>query len=326
MKRVVYGSLSVSLLLFLILYFGGTYIGVALFSRPIYVLPPSTERLARDAFYIMDKHGIFAKENNFKKDIPELMDEVKGAENFEQIIPIINQASKLAGGEHSSYITIDESFGNKYFNENLQTFPKVSNEDGIVTLSLPPFKSSQDSHAEKYVSMALAAFENSNIKGIILDLQGNTGGSMGPMLAAVSSLITDGKVFSYVTNEGEYPYNLQDKVWSYRGKKIFETPSDRKLQDVPVGVLINEQTASAAEATLIALKSNPNVKIFGKPTAGLATGVAIWPLYKGHALAIAGTKTRDIHGNLYGEDPIPPDLVTDEPAKEALAWIKTNFK
>lgn len=327
MKRLIGGILTTLLLAFLILHFFGTYIGIAFFSRPIYVLPPSTERLAHDAFYILDKYGVYAAENNFEKKIPKFMEEVEGVKNFDKVVPIIDRASKLAGGAHSHYTELDESFDNQYFNENLQTFPIISEQEGVVRLTLPTFKSSQSRKAKKYVSLALHAFKNkSDIKGIILDLQGNSGGEIEPMLDAVTSLIPDGKSFYYISNKGKEPYVLDDKVWSYQGKKIFEAHSKQKLLNIPIGVLVNKQTASAAEITMIALKSNPNVKIFGEQTAGFATGVAIFPIYKQHALAIAGTKIQDVYGRMYAEEPISPDVMTDEPSKDALIWINTFYE
>ncbi|WCG06126.1 S41 family peptidase (plasmid) [Vagococcus lutrae] len=44
-------------------------------------------------------------------------------------------------------------------------------------------------------------FNAKNIQGVIIDLRGNHGGDMRPMLGAISPFLHDGKVLSFVSKQ-----------------------------------------------------------------------------------------------------------------------------
>lgn len=80
---------------------------------------------------------------------------------------------------------------------------------------------------------------------------------------------------------------------------------------------------SAAEATLIAFLGMPNVRTFGAPTAGLATGNEAIDLSDGAVLVLTAVREADRTGRLYGNEPIPPHQPVP-PGEDALA-AATNW-
>ena len=95
---------------------------------------------------------------------------------------MLNEAIKEAGGDHSAIIEVQEDKA-PLFNPALLTFPRILAEDNIVTLILPSFPASDEENVHTYVTTALEQLSKiSDPKGVIIDLRGNTGGNMMPML------------------------------------------------------------------------------------------------------------------------------------------------
>ena len=83
-------------------------------------------------------------------------------------------------------------------------------------------------------------------------------------------------------------------------------------------------TASSGEFTALALKSNPNVKIFGENSAGYTSVNQSFPLYSGTTINLTIGGIKDITNKDYLNTPIIPDVSTNEPYKLASQWISTQ--
>ncbi|WP_370417078.1 S41 family peptidase [Streptomyces sp. QH1-20] len=86
----------------------------------------------------------------------------------------------------------------------------------------------------------------------------------------------------------------------------------------PIAILTDARTMSAAEATLISFLGLPNVRTFGAPTAGLATGNEAIDLSDGAVLVLTAVREADRTGRLYGNEPIAPHQPVP-PGEDALA-------
>lgn len=102
-------------------------------------------------------------------------------------------------------------------------------------------------------------------------------------------------------------------------------PYQLTAPDIRVAVLIDGRTMSAAEATLIAFLGKRNVRTFGEPTAGLATGNAAIELSDGAMLVLTAVREADRLGRVYGDAPIQPDEIvpTQDALTPAVAWLQT---
>lgn len=82
-------------------------------------------------------------------------------------------------------------------------------------------------------------------------------------------------------------------------------------------------TASSGEAVLLAFRGMENVRTFGSSTAGYASANMSFPLYGGARLVLTvGADVVPRTGEVFCEDPIPPEVLTDSPEQEAAAWIR----
>jgi carboxyl-terminal processing protease len=314
----------IPLLLFLcglIIALYGTQIGLSTINKPIYLYKPSTKRFAKDALYIMGTYGVYAKENHFDQMIPGFIEEIENKATYDDVLPLLNQAIKKAGGNHSSVIEIDENYTAPTFNASLLTFPRVIEDDGIATIILPPFLSGDEADVQQYIDTSIQALTKlARPKGVIIDLRRNTGGNMLAMLGACVPFLKDGKLFDFVAQDKTTPVRLNKNQLAYENINL-TVQNTVTFTDLPIAILTDNQTASSAEVLLIALKGQEDVQSFGEETAGYATGVTLVPLYGKYALSLAAAKIRGIDDTLYEEKPIRPDIVTSSPEEDAKKWI-----
>lgn len=167
-------------------------------------------------------------------------------------------------------------------------------------------------------------------KGWVVDLRGNTGGSMYPMLTVLAPLLGHGHLGSFVDAAGEVSgrWLLRDGVVYVDDEALSAAPHPYPLAEPepPVAVLIDGRTMSAGEATLIAFLGMPRVRTFGAPTAGLATGNAAIDLTDGAVLVLTVAREADRTGRLYGNAPIAPDRPTPGDADaltDAVVWLRS---
>lgn len=115
--------------------------------------------------------------------------------------------------------------------------------------------------------------------GWIVDLRGNGGGNMWPMLAGIGPLLGD-------TIVGQFSLGPSAERWFYRGgisgilrpdggldtaTRVSVAPVAPIGRDVPVAVLFDQGTGSSGEAVAIAFLGRPNLRTFGTLSAGYAT-------------------------------------------------------
>jgi carboxyl-terminal processing protease len=153
-------------------------------------------------------------------------------------------------------------------------------------------------------------------KGWIVDLRGNTGGNMWPMLAGIGPILGDGSVGSFVANDGNVNWFYQDGKTGTRNPAGLETVSltlqeEPLLQSpsmAPVAVLVDSSTASSAEAITIAFHGRPASRSFGSRTAGKSTAVQPFKLDDGAELYLTTAIDADRSGKAY-PDGFSPDQV-----------------
>ena len=99
--------------------------------------------------------------------------------------------------------------------------------------------------------------------------------------------------------------------------------------DAPVAVLTSGQTASAAEAILVAFLGRPDTRTFGEPTFGAPTAPAWQEMPDGAHMSVTQYLDQDRLGNTY-QDSIQPDQYMVnvstgdfDPVRDAAAdWLR----
>ena len=220
----------------------------------------------------------------------------------------------MAGGKHTFLKT--QSAVTEDATSTEWAMPTVTvDEDGIALIKLPPFSGNRD-EGVKYAQAVLEAVPDS-ISGAVIDLRDNTGGDMYPMIAAVHRFIPDDDILRFRTRKRtqwiQLPFVLQ-------GAGVTRMPRI----ECPVAILTNEWTASSGEATLLCFRGLDYARVFGSPTAGYASANQPFPLPDGSQLVLTTGCDVARTGEVFCDDPIDPDVLTETPLEEALEWIENQ--
>ncbi|MGE6333040.1 S41 family peptidase [Stenotrophomonas sp. NPDC077659] len=173
--------------------------------------------------------------------------------------------------------------------------------------------------------------DNGTRCGWIVDLRGNTGGSMWPMLLGVAPLLrvtagADETVGSFATADGPSPWQSTPSAVRLGARVIDDLGMpgySLKRTGAPVAVLTGPVTASSGEATALAFRGRARTRSFGEPTRGLSTANVMRPLVDGSSLLLTTSVMQDRNGRGDGRK-IAPDQHTRSDAATlaaAQAWL-----
>lgn len=177
---------------------------------------------------------------------------------------------------------------------SLTTARLVDVENGIGYVHLGFF---QTSTADE-LDTALDRLMLEGMRVLILDLRGNPGGSFEAALQVADRFIVSGVL---AATRGRSPGTTQ----------TYRTQDDRAVV-VPLVVLIDADTASAAEIVAAALRDHQRAKLVGQPTAGKGTIQYVYPL-RTASCGLRLTAARYLSPLLIALDgqPIQPDVPVD---------------
>jgi carboxyl-terminal processing protease len=192
---------------------------------------------------------------------------------------------------------------------------------------------------ETELQRIVADLDRSHPAGWVVDLRGNVGGNMWPMLAGIGPVLGEGDhLGEFFTADGHAVWRYRDGVASAvsdDGKEDRYPPVARapyKLTAAPrVAVLIDSLTASSGEAVAIAFRGRPHARFFGEHTRGLSTANEVFALSDGAAIWLTVGIDADRTGRKYidgfdpdqairGRDKILPDD-RDPVIQAALRWL-----
>jgi carboxyl-terminal processing protease len=146
----------------------------------------------------------------------------------------------------------------------------------------------------------LKDIQQQGMTGIILDLRDDPGGLLDESIGAASQFLSSGNVLEEKNAKGE----------------IKPVPRDSKYTatDLPMVVLINGGTASAAEITAGALQDAHRAKLVGETTFGTGTVLNEFRLSDGSALLLATEEWLTPDGRVIWHRGISPDVTVALPA------------
>jgi carboxyl-terminal processing protease len=160
-----------------------------------------------------------------------------------------------------------------------------------------------------------ADLQSQHPQGWIVDLRGNEGGNMWPMLAGIGFILGDGRAGAFIASDGSH------SSWYYRQGKAIEADKDgAETVDSavaqaplvlptlpPVAVLIDGGTASSGESMAISFAGRSNEKSFGTHSYGLSSANDAYPLSDGSTLFLNTAIDADRLDRKY-PDGIQPDV------------------
>lgn len=285
-----------------------------------YIAPPSTQKYVQIALDAMG-NGIYANGEEWEAKKASVLEEAKNRRDYADTYDLLNEALAVAGGKHSMLVVPEDGETDAASAE--QEIPTVTmDEQGIMYVKLPGFLGTDG--AQQYADTVVGYVKENpeRIKGVIVDLRDNTGGNLGPMVAALSPFLPDGELLSFRIMGSDRPVVLSEGTVTGGGSNL--TVEAVKVSEVPVAILQNEWTASSGEAALLAFRGLDYAKTFGEPTAGYCSCNMTYSLYDGAIMQLTVGSNVARTGQEFCEDPIVPDVESETPQESAKEWILGN--
>jgi C-terminal processing protease CtpA/Prc len=179
------------------------------------------------------------------------------------------------------------------------------------------------------VQGAIASADRDDLAGWIVDVRGNGGGNMWPMLAGVGPVLGEGRVGYFIDPAGA------ESFWEYRAGEALlhgtllqrvDRPYRLRRGSPRVAVLIDNGTVSSGEAVVVSFQRRPDTRFFGTATCGLSTANQQFEMSDGASLLLTVSVMADRTKFLYGGPIAPDEEVTDprEAEQRAVAWLHTR--
>lgn len=119
----------------------------------------------------------------------------------------------------------------------------------------------------------LKEFQNSNVKGVIIDLRDNPGGEDEMAAKMAGCFVSEDKLYEYASY-----YNRNTKRFEINYGEDYTIKPAEPIYKGKVAILINNKTTSSGEGLPLALKGLPNVKIVGFTSTNGSFGVVSSPI------------------------------------------------
>ncbi len=145
------------------------------------------------------------------------------------------------------------------------------------------------------VREAVSQLESQGAKSLVLDLRDNGGGYVSQATKIVSAFVDEGTLMNV----------------KYLHGTDTEQVSGAKITDLPLVVLVNENSASASEIVASSLKDNGRATIVGTVTYGKGTVQDLVPLSFGGAIKYTVAEYLGANGETINEVGVQPDEVVE---------------
>ena len=169
-------------------------------------------------------------------------------------------------------------------------------ENNVGYISIADFDSNVDDEFRQHMT----TLQEQGAKGFIFDVRNNPGGYVSVMHEMLDGLLPEGPVITMVDKAGE------------------EMPltSDADMLEMPMVVVTNEYSVSAAEFFAAALQEYDMATVVGTKTSGKGYSQQTFKLSDGSSVHISTTRYYTPKGNSLAETGVTPDLVVELPLED----------
>ncbi|MBK7878210.1 MAG: hypothetical protein IPJ77_21350 [Planctomycetes bacterium] len=185
-------------------------------------------------------------------------------------------------------------------------------DGGVGYLELPGVVSGPKAATyDDAVHEVLGRIDDGTLRGCIVDLRRNTGGTLWPMLAGIGPLAGAGKLGAFVSahSGAVMSYDAELGAAKSEGYELARVDKPHPLRDtLPVAVLTGPLTTHLGEAVVVAFAGRAHTRRFGEGTRGMPIGNTSIKLADGALLVLTVTVDADRNGTRY-DTVIPPDEV-----------------
>ncbi|MEM6842653.1 MAG: S41 family peptidase [Bacteroidota bacterium] len=289
------------------------------------------EEFLNEILDIMEENSINRNTIDWSSFREEVFEVAADAQTKEDTYAAIRRALALLNDNHSFYIKDD---GGSIFAGTI----RCNGREGSKPTNLPdsigyvrvtsfsgPSSSSKALVFAQKIQDQIIAEDKPELVGWVVDLRGNGGGNMWPMLAGIGPVLGEGVSGHFIGPDGgEDSWGYSNGASVANGSSVTQLPDPYKLisPNPKVAVLLNNGIASSGEAIAISFVGRENTRSFGTATCGLSTSNVQYTLSDNTTLLLTTAYMADRDKNTYGV-PIEPDVeVADsEMVETALLWL-----
>jgi len=184
---------------------------------------------------------------------------------------------------------------------------RARTDNGIVEIELSSFNQGT-ARAVREAIIRMARQTPGGVKGVVLDLRDNPGGLLDQAVAVADIFIDHGRIISTRGRHAE-------------SNQIFDATPGRLLGGVPMVVLVNGRSASAAEIVAVALRDSGRAVIVGSSSYGKGTVQTIVRLPNNGELIITWARIYAPSGQTLDHQGIVPAVCTNDRARGGLTAL-----
>jgi carboxyl-terminal processing protease len=178
----------------------------------------------------------------------------------------------------------------------IPTTVSYERQGDIAVIKLMSFNTATTETLRKTVERARSEI-GPVLAGIVLDMRGNRGGLLDQALTVSEEFIGEGMVFA---TQGRHPDS----------RRTYLSESGRKAVDVPIVVLLNGMSASAAEIVAAALQDRGRAAVVGTTSYGKGTVQTVMRLPNEGELVLTWSRLLAPSGYTWNELGILPNVCT----------------
>ena len=212
----------------------------------------------------------------------------------------LSSAVALIKGEKGTSVHLDAVRDDAAFSVDVvrdeikaQTVEYEMRENQIGYLSVSQF---EDVTTQQYKD-ALQVLEDEGMQALVIDLRDNPGGVLDEACNMADMILPEGIITYTETKSG----------------KRTDYNSDAENLDIPIVILINENSASASEVFTGALKDYGKATVVGKKSYGKGIVQSVLPFYDGSGMSLTVAKYYTPNGTCIHGIGIEPDVEVDMP-------------
>nr|WP_235985031.1 S41 family peptidase [Acinetobacter baretiae] len=161
----------------------------------------------------------------------------------------------------------------------------------VLIIKVPVFQ--QETASE--IKNILERYSHKNIKSVVIDLRNNPGGLLSSAVETADLFLTNGIIVKTVSRS--------------EGSQTFQALPNKEFNDLRIGILINQRSASAAEVFTAALKDHHRAWVMGEKSYGKGVVQKLFPLPNGAAVQMTVSHYITPSGNMIDGKGIVPNQI-----------------